>query len=95
MFAAAPVSGLIIGFAGGLTNGFAVIIARFFGANDTERLKKAVALTYVLSAVIALVLTVISLLTLHPLMASLQTPEEIIADTESYMGIILLFSTRS
>ena len=90
--AAAPVSGLIIGFAGGLTNGFAVIIARFFGANDTERLKKAVALTYVLSAVIALVLTVISLLTLHPLMAALQTPDEIIADTESYMSVIRLFS---
>ena len=90
--AAAPVYGLIIGFAGGLTNGFAVIIARFFGANDMRRLKKAVALTYVLSAAIALVLTVTGLAAMHPLMASLQTPDEIIADTESYMGIILLFS---
>ena len=90
--AAAPVYGLIIGFAGGLTNGFAVIIARFFGANDMERLKKSVALTYILSAIIALVLTIASLLTLHPLMALLQTPDEIIADTESYMAIILLFS---
>lgn len=90
--AAAPVYGLIIGFAGGLTNGFAVIIARFFGANDMEQLKKSVALTYILSASIALVLTVTSLAVLHPLMAALQTPDEIISDTESYMGIILLFS---
>lgn len=90
--AAAPVYGLIIGFAGGLTNGFAVIIARYFGANDMERLKKSVALTYVLSAVIALVLTAASLAALHPLMSALQTPDEIISDTESYMGIILMSS---
>ena len=90
--ASAPVYNLIIGFAGGLTNGFAVIISRFFGAGDMQRLKKAAALTYVLSAVIAVVLTAAGLLTLHPLMASLQTPAEIISDTESYLSTILLFS---
>ncbi len=90
--ASAPVYNLIIGFAGGLTNGFAVIIARFFGAGDTARLKKAAALTYVLSAGIALVLTAAGLLSLHPLMSALNTPSEIINSTESYLGIILLFS---
>ena len=90
--AAAPVYGLMIGFAGGLTNGFAVVIARFFGAGDERGVKRSVALTYLLSAVIAFVLTVASLIALHPLMASLKTPHEIIGDTEKYMRAIMLFS---
>ncbi|MCR4643953.1 MAG: MATE family efflux transporter [Oscillospiraceae bacterium] len=90
--ASAPIYGLLIGFAGGLTNGFAVVIARYFGAGNEHEMKKSVALTYILSAVIAFVLTVSSLAILHPLMKSLKTPNEIISDTESYMRIIILFS---
>ncbi|MCR5479452.1 MAG: MATE family efflux transporter [Ruminococcus sp.] len=90
--ASAPVYGLLIGFAGGLTNGFAVVIARYFGAGNKHEMKKTVALTYILSAIIAFVLTVASLIVLHPLMKSLKTPDDIIGDTESYMRIIILFS---
>lgn len=90
--AATPVYNLLIGFAGGLTNGFAVIIARYFGADNEEKMKKSIAMTYVLSAVIAVVLTIGSIIILHPLMKSLKTPDEIISDTEKYMRIIMLFS---
>lgn len=90
--AAAPVYGLLIGFAGGLTNGFAIIIARYFGAGNEREMKRSVALTYILSGVTALVLTVASAAILHPLMKSLKTPVNIIADTEKYMRIIILFS---
>ena len=55
-------------------------------------MKRSVALTYLLSAGIAFVLTVASLIALHPLMASLKTPPEIIGDTEKYMRVIMLFS---
>lgn len=91
--AAAPVYGLLIGFAGGLTNGFAIIIARYFGAGNEREMKKSVALTYILSGITALVLTAVSAAILHPLMKSLKTPDDIIADTEKYMRIIILFST--
>lgn len=90
--AAAPVYGLVIGFANGLTNGFAVIIARYFGANDEKSLKKSVALTYILSGIIALILTIVSLISLWPLMTALKTPDKIIDDTVGYMKIIMLFS---
>lgn len=90
--AAAPVYGLLIGFAGGLTNGFAVIIARYFGAGNQREMQKTVALTYILSGIIALVLTISSVATLHPLMQWLKTPAEIITDTENYLKIIMLFS---
>ena len=76
--ASAPVYGLLIGFAGGLTNGFAVIIARYFGAGNEREMKKSVALVYILSAAIAFVLTVSSIAALHPLMKALKTPDDII-----------------
>lgn len=91
--ASAPVYGLLIGFAGGLTNGFAVVIARYFGARNDREMKKAVSLTYILSGIIALVLTVTGVIIIRPLLVSLQTPEEIITDTGNYMTIIILFST--
>lgn len=89
---AAPVYNLLIGFASGLTNGFAVIIARYFGANNEREMKKSVSLTYILSAIIAFVLTSVSIVFLHPLMKALKTPDNIITDTESYMRIIIIFS---
>lgn len=91
--AAAPIYGLMIGFAGGLTNGFAVIIARYFGAGDEKSMKKAVSLTYILALAIAVMLTVVGMIFMHPLMKALKTPDEIIGDTEKYMNIIMLFAT--
>ena len=91
--ASSPVYGLLIGFAGGLTNGFAVVIARYFGAKNDREMKKAVSLTYILSGIIALVLTVTGVIIIRPLLAALQTPDEIITDTGNYMTIIILFST--
>ena len=90
--ASTPVYNLMIGFANGLTNGFAIIIARYFGADNEREMKKSVSLTYVLSAIIAVILTLSGIAFLHPLMKSLKTPDEIIGDTESYMRIIMMFS---
>lgn len=90
--ASTPVYNLMIGFANGLTNGFAIIIARYFGADNEREMRKSVSLTYVLSAIIAVILTLSGIAFLHPLMKSLKTPDEIIGDTESYMRIIMMFS---
>ncbi len=89
--ASAPIYSLIIAFASGLTNGFSVIIARFFGANDTENLNKAVSLTYVLTAAMSVTLTIISMVLIKPLLNVLNTPIEIIDETASYLKVILLF----
>ena len=61
--ASSPVYGLLISFSNGVANGFAVIIARYFGAQNDRELKKSIALTYMLSAVMAVLLTVIFILT--------------------------------
>lgn len=90
--AASPVYNLLVGLAGGLTNGFSVIIARYFGAKNEREMKKSVSLTYILSALTAIIVTVASLSILHPLMVSLKTPDEIIVSTENYLRIIMIFS---
>lgn len=86
---ASPVYNLIIGFANGLTNGFSVVIARYYGANDKERLSKAVAYTYILTGIFSILLTIISLIGIKPLLVLLSTPKSIIDDTTSYLVIIL------
>ena len=91
--ASAPVYNLLIGFAGGLTNGFSVIIARYFGAKDENNLRKSVSLTYFLSAITAVVITAAGLIGLRPLLIALNTPDNIIGGSESYLRVIVMFSS--
>ena len=87
--ASASIYNLVIGFANGITNGFAVVIARYFGAEDENNMKKAVAWTYTLTFSVAIVLTILSLILLHPILKVLNTPDDIINETENYLRIIL------
>lgn len=87
--ASAPIYGLVIGFANGFTNGFSVVIAKYFGAKDKKRMKKAVNHAILLTLTIAAVLTLVSLVFLHPILVMLNTPKEIISVTDSYLRIIL------
>ncbi len=90
--ASSPFYGLLISLAYGFTNGFSVVIARYFGANDEKMLKNTVSMTYIISACMAAVLTIGGTASIHTLMTALGTPDEIIADTESYLRIIITFS---
>ena len=49
---------LIIGFSIGLTNGFTIKTAQFFGAGNHEHLKHSIASAIILSAWITIILTV-------------------------------------
>ena len=51
--ATSSLSSLLIGFLQGLTNGFAVIAAQFFGAQDFKGLKRCVAASLSLGCAIA------------------------------------------
>lgn len=87
--ASASIYSLVIGFAHGITNGFAVIIARYYGAKDEGNLKKSVAWTYALTVFVALFLTIMSMVLLHPVLVALKTPNDIINETERYLRIVL------
>lgn len=93
--AAAPIYSLVVSFANGITNGFAVIIARAFGAGKEDEIRKSVALTFVLTAFISVIFMVGSLLLLSPLLSFLETPETILKETKQYLFIILAFSVAT
>lgn len=88
----APLYNIVICFLIGIANGFAVILAQVFGARDMKSLRENMSLIYVLSVIIAGILTVICLLVLHPILVMLHTPDEIIGQAESYLRIIISFA---
>ena len=83
-----PLNTLIVGLLTGLTNGFAVITARFFGAHDENGVRRAAAASYVLGVICALVLTVLSVTFLYPMLRILNTPDNLIEDAHRYIVII-------
>lgn len=88
--ASSSLSDLLIGFLNGLTNGFAIIIATYFGAKDEENLRKSIANTIILGVVTAIIITAAALIFLHPLLRFLNTPEDIMEQAVSYIGVIIL-----
>lgn len=89
------ISNLIIGFMSGLTNGFAIIIARHFGAGDHVKMRRAVAGTIMLGLAVSVMFTVLSMIFLKPFLRILNTPDEIFDTAYSYIVIILMFMTAA
>lgn len=81
---------LMIGFLMGMTNGFAIVTARYFGGGDHRGMKKAIAGTIVLSAFTVILLTIVTVTFLHPLLLLLHTPAELLEQAATYFRIILL-----
>ena len=79
---------LILGFVIGLTSGFSVIISQRFGAGDEAGVKRATAMSVLLSAAITVIITAVSMLLTEPVLAVMQTPENIMQDACGYMYVI-------
>lgn len=86
--ATASLSSLVIGFLNGIGNGFAVIVARYFGASEKRGIQRAVAGSLSLAIGIAVFFTLFALALLHPILAALNTPKEIIGLSYQYIFII-------
>ena len=79
---------LILGFTQGLTTGFTVLTAQRFGAGDKEGMKYSIGSAYVLSVVLAVLMTVVSITQMDRLLIWMNTPEDIYDMTKSYILII-------
>lgn len=82
---------LLVGFALGIGNGLSIVTARSYGSNDKELLKKSVAGSVVIGIFVTVVIMIISQLFLFPLLKVLNTPENIIQESYSYIYIVTLF----
>ena len=78
--ATSTLSDLMVGLLNGLTNGFAIIIATFFGAKDEKNMKKAIAGTVALGAGGAIIISVFSLVFLPQFLSILHISEDILPE---------------
>lgn len=81
---------MVLGFCMGICNGFAIPIAQKFGAGDQVELRKYVANSLWLVAIIALVLTVPVCVFCRPILRAMNTPEDVFEYAYQYIFIIFL-----
>ena len=79
---------LIIGFLTGLTAGFTVPTSQKFGAGDMKVMRKTVGSAIILSAVVSIVMTIVSMLGMRGLLKLMHTPDDIFREAYSYIMVI-------
>jgi putative MATE family efflux protein len=85
-----PMNFLVLGFAYGLASGFAVITAQRFGAKDLAGLKRSVATNIKLNIGSSVILTAAACVLAMPILRVINTPEEIIKQSYSYIIVIFI-----
>lgn len=93
-FAAVGVAGsvmnLFLFLITGGCNGMGVLFSQFHGAGDGDSFRREFFLASVFGGGLSLALTALAMLILPPLLALLQTPEEILTPASAYLHIIFL-----
>lgn len=79
---------LIIGFSQGITNGFSVIIAQNFGSGDSSELRRSIAMSIKISAVLSLIMTICSIISLKSILLIMQTNHAILAEGLRYGSVL-------
>ena len=81
---------LIIGFAQGLTAGLTIITAQRFGARDERGVRRSFATCIGISVIVAIILTILSVVFVRQILQVMQTPPEIIDQAESFIKVIFM-----
>lgn len=72
----------------GLSIGIGILIAQYFGANNIEGVKKAIANSIYIMIVSGILMSVLGVAFARPILELMQTPEAIIDDSVAYMQIV-------
>jgi putative MATE family efflux protein len=78
---------LLMGFAWGMTSGFAIPTAQAFGAGDRAGVRRSVAAGTLLTAAASVVITVCAILLARPALELLQTPPELIDQATTFATV--------
>ena len=87
--ATSTLSDLLMSLLNGITNGFAIIIATYFGAQNEKDMKKAMGATILLGIGAAVIMSILSLLFLSPILNFLNISADLLPHAKSYIRIIL------
>lgn len=86
--ASQPMIFLVISFIFASTQGFSVVTAQKFGARDYDGVKKSAAASFILSAILTIIMTALSAPFTRQMLVLLNTPPDILQQTESYLFIM-------
>lgn len=81
---------LVNGFITGITSGFSISVAQKYGEKNEKELKKAVSSSLILALIFSVIITIVSISFLNPALKLINTPSNIINDSEAYIRIIFL-----
>lgn len=79
---------LVLGFALGITGGFGIMVAQFYGAKDFDRMRQSIGTSLILCVILSALLTAVTLGWLKPMLNLIDTPESIFHYSYDYIFII-------
>ena len=79
---------LVFGIMTGITQGFSILVAQFYGAREKENLKCAVAKSYIMTALLSVIVLAVSEGAVYHVLLFLQTPDNVIDLTMLYLRLI-------
>ena len=80
---------IMVFFFNGFSTGASVVIARRFGARDTQRLHVAIQTTMAATFIIAAFFTVVGLMMVEPMLRFMVTPEDVFDEAKIYLQIYI------
>ena len=86
--ASGPIINLLLVLLMGISTGAGIMVSQYYGAHDRENLSRTIGNCITLTVISAVLIMVVGLATTYPMLAALQTPAAIIADTHTYLIII-------
>lgn len=88
--ASSTIVSLLVGFFTGLASGASVVIAQYFGAEDQQRVSSSVHTAILLALASGLGFTVLGIVSAEWVLEIMQTPEDIMEDSMTYIRIYYL-----
>ena len=82
-----PIINTLVMFFGGVAVGASVIISRYFGAHDDEKLHTAIETTMALTFVSSILCTVLGIYIAPALLRFMDTPEDVLPEAATYLKI--------
>lgn len=87
---AAPIYNLLLVLFIGVSTGSSIMVSQYFGAKDKESLAKSIGNSLTLTAVVSLIIMVLSLFVVDPMLHLLGTPASIFDWCHDYLFILLI-----
>lgn len=73
-----------------MTAGFATLVSRYFGSHSYTKMNQVITIASILSAAIALILTILGIAFAKPLLLLMETPKDILKDATVYLQTMLM-----